>query len=318
MVDKLKADKLKREDLDLSVEIAGIKLKNPVVTASGTSGFGREYLPYYSLSAIGAITTKGVCLEPKEGNKTPRVAETPSGMLNAIGLQNPGVKYFIENELPNIRKYNTKIIVNIFGKDIEEYCEVAEILSETDIDMLEVNISCPNVKEGGIYFGTDPKMAEKITKSIKKYAGKKPVAVKLSPNVTDIALMAKAVENSGADCISMINTLVGMRIDIKTKRPVLKNNIGGLSGAAIKPVAVKMIWQVRNAVKLPIIGMGGITNSDDAIELMLAGADAVAVGTAAFNDPKTVLKVIDGIADYMISGNIKSVREITGAVKIWE
>ena len=310
-------DKINKNDLDLSVDIAGVKLKNPVITASGTCGFGREYLPYYSLSSIGAITTKGVCLNPKEGNKTPRVAETPAGMLNAIGLQNPGVKYFIEKELPNIKKYDTKIIVNIFGKDIEEYCEVAEILSDTDIDMLEMNISCPNVKEGGIYFGTCPKMAEEITKAVKRHA-KKPVSVKLSPNVTDITEIAKAVENGGADCISMINTLIGMRIDIKTKRPVLKNNIGGLSGAAIKPVAVRMIWQVRNAGKLPIIGMGGITNGDDAIELMLAGAGAVAVGTAAFNDPGTVLKVIDGISDYMSVNNIKYAGQITGTVKVWD
>lgn len=311
-------DKNNKNDIDLSVDIAGVKLKNPVVTASGTCGFGREYLPYYSLSAIGAITTKGVCLNPKEGNKTPRVAETPGGMLNAIGLQNPGVKYFIENELPNIKKYDTKIIANIFGNDIEEYCAVAEMLSDTGIDMLELNISCPNVKAGGIYFGTDPNLAQKVVSSVKKYA-KKPVSVKLSPNVTDIVSIAKAVENSGADCISMINTLVGMRIDIKTKRPVLKNNIGGLSGAAIRPVAVRMIWQVRNAVKLPIIGMGGITDGDDAIELMLAGANAVAVGTASFSDPQTVLKTIDGIADYLASNSfgIKSARELTGAVIPW-
>ena len=314
MVDKL--NNLNKNELELSVDIAGVKLKNPVITASGTCGFGREYLPYYSLSAIGAITTKGVCLEAKEGNKTPRVAETPAGMLNAIGLQNPGVKYFIENELPNIKKYDTKIIVNIFGETIKEYCEVAEILSDTDIDMLELNISCPNKSGCGIFFGTDPEMAESVTSSVKKYS-KKPVAVKLTPNVTDITEIAKAVENGGADCISMINTLVGMRIDIKTRRPVLKNNIGGLSGAAIKPVAVRMIWQVKNAIKLPIIGMGGISNGDDAIELMLAGADAVAIGTASFNDPKTVLKVIDGISDYMIANNIKSAREITGTVKAW-
>ena len=307
---------MNKKDLDLSVEIAGVKFKNPVFTASGTCGFGREYEPYYSLSEIGAITTKGLCMNPKEGNKTPRVAETAGGMLNAIGLQNPGVKYFIENELPNIRKYDTKIIANIFGSTIEEYCEVAEILSEADIDMLELNISCPNVKEGGIYFGTCPDMAEEITSSVKKRA-KKPISVKLSPNVTDITEIAKAVENGGADCISMINTLVGMKIDIKTKRPVLRNNIGGLSGAAIRPVAVRMIWQVKKSVKLPIIGMGGVMNGNDAIELMLAGADAVAVGTASFNDPKTVLKVADGIAEYMLGNNIKAVRDITGTVEAW-
>ena len=307
---------MNKNNLDLSVEIAGVKFKNPVFTASGTCGFGREYLPFYSLSDIGAIMTKGVCLNPKEGNKTPRVAETPAGMLNAIGLQNPGVKYFIENELPDLKKYDTKIIANIFGKDIDEYCKVAEILSDTNIDMLELNISCPNVKNG-VYFSTDCDLAAAITEAVKKHAKSKPVTVKLSPNVTDIVKIAKAVENGGADCISMINTLLGMKIDIKTKRPVLKNNIGGLSGAAIKPVAVRMIWQVRNAVKLPIIGMGGITNGDDAVELMLAGADAVAVGTASFGDPAAVLKVIGGLADYMRENNISSVKEITGAAEAW-
>ena len=305
-----------KADLDFSVEIAGVKFKNPVFTASGTCGFGREYAPYYRLSEIGAITTKGISIKPKEGNKTPRVAETPGGMLNAIGLQNPGVGYFIENELPNLKKYDTKIIANIFGDTVDEYCEVAEILSATEVDMLEINISCPNVKCGGIYFGTDPGMAEEITSKVKKRS-KKPLSVKLSPNVTDITEIAKAVEHGGADCISMINTLVGMKIDIKTRRPVLKNNIGGLSGAAIRPVAVKMIWQVRAAVGLPIIGMGGIGRAEDAIELMLAGADAVAVGTASFGDPRAVLKVIEGIGDYMIENDIKSVREITGAVNIW-
>jgi dihydroorotate dehydrogenase (NAD+) catalytic subunit len=228
------------------------------------------------------------------------------------------VKYFIENYLPEIKKYDTKIIANIFGETMDEYCEVAEILSEQDVDMLEMNISCPNLEKGkgGIYFGTDPKMAEEITSRVKK-CSKKPLSVKLSPNVTDITEIAKAAENGGADCISMINTLAGMKIDIKTRRPVLKNNIGGLSGAAIRPVAVKMIWQVRAAVGLPIIGMGGVSTAEDAVELMLAGADAVAVGTASFGDPLAVLKVISGIRDYMAENNIKSVREITGAVKIW-
>jgi dihydroorotate dehydrogenase (NAD+) catalytic subunit len=304
---------------DLSVEFAGVKFKNPVFTASGTCGFGREYLPYYELSEIGAITTKGLCLNPKEGNKPPRVAETPGGMLNAVGLQNPGVKYFIENELPHIKKYDVKIIANIFGATIEEYAEVAEILSGTDIDMLELNISCPNLEEGkgGMAFGSDPETAEEVTKAAKKRAGNKPVAVKLSPNVTDIAQIARAVENGGADAISMINTLIGMRIDIKTRKPVLKNNTGGLSGGAIKPVAVRMIWQVRQAVKLPIIGMGGVRNSDDAVELMLAGANAVAVGTAAFNDPHAVLKVRDGLSAYLAENNIKAAKELTGALQIW-
>jgi dihydroorotate dehydrogenase (NAD+) catalytic subunit len=310
-------NKLNKKDLDLSVEIAGVKFKNPVFTASGTCGFGLDYLPFYSLSEIGAVTTTGISLDPKEGNKTPRVAETAGGMLNAIGLENPGVRYFIGNILPKIKKYDTKIIVNIFGRNTGEFCEVAELLSETDIDILELNISCPNVKEGGILFGTCPKMAEEITSSVKKYAGNKPISVKLSPNVTDIAEIARAVENGGADCISMINTLVGMKIDTRTRRPVLKNNIGGLSGAAIKPVAVRMIWQVKKAVKLPVIGMGGVVSGDDAVEMMLAGANAVAVGTAAFTDPEAVLKVIDGISDYMTENNIKSVKDITGAAEAW-
>ena len=306
-------------DLDLSVEIAGLKLKNPVLTASGTFGFGREYSRFYNLSELGAVTTKGICLKPKEGNKTPRVAETPGGMLNAIGLQNPGVKYFIENDLPELKKHDTKIIANIFGETIDEYCEVAEILSGEGVDMLEMNISCPNLEKGkgGIYFGTDPKVAEEITSKVKKRS-KKPLSVKLSPNVTDITEIAKAAENGGADAISLINTLAGMKIDINTKRPVLKNNTGGLSGPAIRPVAVKMIWQVRSAIGLPIIGMGGVEDARDAIELMLAGADAVAVGTASFGDPRAVLKVIAGIGDYMVKNNIKSAREITGAVKIWQ
>ena len=307
-------------NIDLGIEIAGVKFKNPVFTASGTCGFGREYLPYYSLDEIGAITTKGLCLDPKEGNKPPRVAETPGGMLNAVGLQNPGVKYFIEHELPHLKKYDVKIIANIFGKTIDEYAEVAGILSGTDIDMLELNISCPNLEpgKGGITFGAAPGMAEQVTRAAKKRAGSKPVSVKLSPNVTDIAEIARAVENGGADAVSMINTLLGMRIDIKTRRPVLKNNTGGLSGGAIKPVAVRMIWQVGQAVGLPIIGMGGVRSGDDAAELMLAGASAVAVGTAAFNDPKSVLKVRDELAGYLAENNIKSASELTGAVKVWK
>jgi dihydroorotate dehydrogenase (NAD+) catalytic subunit len=304
---------------DLSVEIAGVTFKNPIFTASGTSGFGREYLPYYSLSDIGAITTKGLCLNPTEGNKPPRVAETPGGMLNAVGLQNPGVQYFIENELPHLKEHDVKIIANIFGATIEEYAEVAGILSDTDIDMLELNISCPNLEEGkgGISFGSESEMAEEVTRAAKKRAGNKPVAVKLSPNVTDITKIAKAVENGGADAISMINTLIGMRIDIKTRRPVLKNNTGGLSGGAIKPVAVRMIWQVKQAVKLPIIGMGGVRSGSDAVELMLAGASAVAVGTAAFNDPHTVIKARNELAEYLTENHIKSARELTGALEIW-
>lgn len=306
----------KEKEIDLSVDIANVKLKNPVITASGTCGFGRDYLEYYSLSDIGAITTKGLSLTPREGNKTPRVAETPGGMLNAIGLQNPGVEYFIKHELPHLKQYDTKIIANIFGNTIDEYCEVAKILSDTEIDMMEMNISCPNVKEGGVQFGTDAKMVESITSSVKK-ASKKPIIVKLSPNVTDIAAIAKAAELGGADALSMINTLLGMRIDIKSRRSVIKNNVGGLSGAAIKPVAVRMVWQVRNVVKLPIIGMGGIVNGNDAIEFILAGANAVAVGTASFNDPYSVIKVRDGIKKYMTNNGIESIKEFSGTVKAW-
>ena len=301
---------------DLSVDIAGVHLKNPIITASGTCGFGRDYLEYYSPSDIGAITTKGLSLAPREGNKTPRVAETPGGMLNAIGLQNPGVEYFIEHELPQLRQYDAKIIANIFGNSIDEYCEVTKILSDTDIDMIEMNISCPNVKEGGVHFGIEPRMVENITSSVKKVS-KKPVIVKLSPNVTDITAIAKAAECGGADALSLINTLLGMRIDIHSRRPVIKNNVGGLSGAAIKPVAVRMVWQVRNTVKLPIIGMGGIVNGDDAIEFILAGANAVAVGTAAFNDPYTVIKVREEIAEYMTNNGVSSIKELSGTVKAW-
>ena len=304
------------KEIDLSVEIARVKLKNPVVTASGTCGFGREYLEYYSLSDIGAITTKGLSLAPRDGNKTPRVAETPSGMLNAIGLQNPGVDYFIEHELPHLKQYDTKIIANIFGNTIDEYCEVTRILSDTEIDMIEMNISCPNVKEGGVHFGTDTKMVENITSSIKKVS-KKPVIVKLSPNVTDISEIAKAAEYGGADALSLINTLLGMRIDINTRRPVIKNNVGGLSGAAIKPVAVRMVWQIRKAVKLPIIGMGGIINGSDAVEFILAGANAVAVGTASFNNPYAVIKVRDEITKYMANNGVYSIKEMSGAVEAW-
>ena len=306
--------------LDLEIEIAGVKFKNPVFTASGTCGFGREYLPYYSLEEIGAITTKGLCLNPKEGNKPPRVAETPGGMLNAVGLQNPGVKYFIENELPHLKKYDVKIIANIFGATVDEYAEVAGILSGAGVDMLELNISCPNLEpgKGGMAFGSDPRTAEEVTRAAKKRAGDIPVSVKLSPNVTDIAEIARAAENGGADALSMINTLIGMRIDIKTRRPVLRNNTGGLSGGAVKPVAVRMIWQVSRAVKLPVIGMGGVRNGGDAAELMIAGASAVAVGTAAFGDPGAAVKIRDGLSDYLAENNIKSARELTGSLKIWE
>ncbi|MCL2099452.1 MAG: dihydroorotate dehydrogenase [Oscillospiraceae bacterium] len=304
---------------DLSTLIAGIKFKNPVFTASGTYGFGREYLPYYDPSELGAITTKGICLNPKEGNRPPRAAETHGGMLNAVGLQNPGVQYFTEHELPQLKNYNTKIIVNIFGSTIEEYAETAGILSGTEIDMLEVNISCPNLEpgKGGITFGSEPRLAEAVTSAVKKRAGNKPVSVKLSPNVTDITEIARAAEAGGADALSLINTLIGMKIDINTRRPVLKNNTGGLSGRAVKPVAVRMVWQVCRAVKLPVIGMGGIYTGGDAVEFILAGAAAVAVGTAAFGEPAAAVKIRDELSAYLVLNDIKSVSELTGAVQIW-
>ena len=301
---------------NMAIEIAGVKFKNPIFAASGTCGFGREYLPYYSLNEIGAITTKGMSITPREGNKAPRVAEAHGGMLNAVGLQNPGVEYFLEYELPHLKKYDVGIIANIFGNTVEECAEAAGMLAGSGVDIIELNISCPNVKEGGIVFGTEPKMAEEITLAVKKRAGNTPLSVKLSPNVTDIAKIARAVHDGGADAISMINTLIGMRIDIKTRRPILKNNTGGLSGGAIKPVAVRMIWQVSQAVGLPIIGMGGVLSGEDAAELMIAGASAVAVGTAAFDNPRAVIKIRDELGNYLMKNNT-SASELTGSLEIW-
>ena len=283
----------------LAVEIAGLKLKNPVLPASGTYGYGREYLPFYTPDQLGAVVTKGVSLEPWLGNPPPRICETPAGMLNAIGLQNPGVQYFIDQALPFLRQYSTPVLVNIVGKTTGEYVAVAERLSEyPEVSGFELNISCPNVKEGGIAFGTDPKMAAGITRAVRAVC-KKPLIVKLSPNVTDITVMAQAVEDAGADCISLINTLIGMAIDIKKRRPVLGNLVGGLSGPAIKPVALRMVWQVYQKVSVPIIGMGGIMSATDAIEFMMAGATAVAVGSGSFRDPKTPLKIIAGIREFL-------------------
>lgn len=303
--------------VNMKVKIAGVEFKNPVLTASGTCGFGREYLSYYSPSELGGIMVKGLHIHPKEGNKTPRVAETPAGMLNAIGLQNPGVDFFIKNELPELKKYDTVVIANIYGSNIDEYVEVARKLSAAEVDMLELNISCPNVKEGGIVFGTDESMVEKVTSEVKK-ASNKPLIVKLSPNVTDITKTALAAEAGGADALSMINTLIGMRIDIKTKRPVLKNNIGGLSGPAIKPVAVRMVWQAAQKVKIPIIGMGGISNADDALEFIMAGASAVAVGTASFANPYAAVEVISGLTKFCEKNEIANITDLRGSVKVWE
>ena len=299
--------------MDMSVTIAGVELKNPVMTASGTFGSGMEYSEFVDIDKLGAVVTKGVSLTPWAGNPTPRVAETYGGMLNAIGLQNPGIDTFIERDLKFLGSHDTKIIVNVCGKTVEEYIGVVERLADTDTDMLEINVSCPNVKEGAIAFGQDPAALAHITKEIKKKA-KQPVIMKLSPNVTDIALMAKVCEDNGADAVSMINTITGMKIDINRRKFVLANKTGGLSGPAIRPVAVRMVYQAAQAVKIPIIGMGGITSAEDALEFIMAGAAAVAVGAANFTDPYTTVKVIDGIGQYMRDNEIKDVKELIGCV----
>ncbi|HIV85499.1 MAG TPA: dihydroorotate dehydrogenase [Candidatus Monoglobus merdigallinarum] len=299
---------------DLSVNIAGVEWKNPVTTGSGTFGFGREYAEFFDLSNLGAVCLKALSAKPRLGNRSPRIAETEKGILNSVGLQNPGAEYFIENELPWLRKFDVKLIANLCGSTIDDYVEVAEILGDK-IDMFELNISCPNVKEGGMAFGTNTKMVEEITSRVKS-AAKAPLIVKLSPNVTDITEMARAAEAGGADALSLINTLLGMKIDIHTKRPVLYNNMGGLSGPCVKPVAVRMVYQVRNAVKLPIIGMGGITNGADAIEFFLAGADAVAVGTAGIVDPYAWIRVRNEINEYLDKEGYKSIRDIVGKVEL--
>ena len=297
-----------------AVTLAGVELNNPVMTASGTFGSGAEYSEFVDLNKLGAVVTKGVANVPWPGNPTPRVAETASGMLNAIGLQNPGIDVFCERDIPFLKKYDTKIIVNVCGKSTEDYCEVVERLGNEPVDLLEINVSCPNVKEGGIAFGQDPKALEAITKEVKKYA-KQPIIMKLSPNVTDITEMAKAAEAGGADILSLINTLTGMKIDIYKKTFALANKTGGMSGPAVKPVAVRMVYQVAQAVKLPIIGMGGISTAEDALEFILAGASAVSVGTANFFNPYAAEEVVRGIEDYMKSQNIEDIRQLIGAVR---
>lgn len=294
---------------DMKINIAGMELKNPVMTASGTFGSGKEYSEYVDLNKLGAIVVKGVSDIAWKGNDSPRIAETYGGMLNSVGLQNPGVKTFIREDLPFLKQFDTKVIVNIVGRTVEEYCRVAERLGDTDIDMMELNISCPNVKEGGVAFGTDPFMAKKITKAVKKVA-KQPLIVKLSPNVTDIVSIAKAAIDGGADALSLINTLLGMVIDIDKKRPVLANIMGGLSGPAIKPVAIRMVYEVAKAVDVPIIGMGGIMNGDDAVEFILAGATGVAVGMANFINPTATVDVLNGIENYMIEHGFNNIGEI--------
>jgi dihydroorotate dehydrogenase (NAD+) catalytic subunit len=305
-----------REKVDLSVELAGVTLKNPVAVASGTFGFGREYGQFFDLSALGAICCKGLTLHPREGNPPPRIAETPLGMLNSVGLQNPGVDAFIRDELPFLRQFDVKVIANISGNTPEEYGVMCEKLSEAGVDMIEVNISCPNVKAGGLAYGTRPDLAAEVTAEAKRHA-RVPVMVKLSPNVTDITEIAKAAADAGADALSLINTLRGMRIDVNTRRPILKMNTGGLSGPAVLPVAVRMVWEVASAVKLPILGMGGVATGEDAAQLMLAGASAVAVGTALFADPCAPLKVRDGLADIAARQGLSAVRELTGGVRPW-
>ena len=299
---------------DMRVNIAGVEWKNPVTTASGTFGSGAEFADFVDLNQIGAVTTKGVANIPWPGNPTPRVVETYGGMMNAVGLQNPGIDLFCERDIPFLRKYDTKIIVNVCGKSMEDYCEVVERLANEDVDMLEINISCPNVKEGGIAFGQNPKAAEEITKAVKKYA-KQPVIMKLSPNVTDITEMARAVEAGGADAVSLINTLTGMKIDIHRRAFALANKTGGVSGPAIKPIAVRMVYQVANAIQLPIIGMGGIASADDAIEFLLAGASAVSVGTANFVNPGVTAEIVKGIEPYMDRYGFNTVSEMVGIVK---
>lgn len=301
---------------NLGVNICGVDFKNPVIPASGVFGYGREYEELYPLSKLGGIATKGTTITKRMGNPSPRIAETPSGMLNSVGLQNPGIDYFIQKELPNLLTKDTVIISNIAGSTIEECVTIAEKLNETDAHMIELNISCPNVKKGGATFGVSCEGASEITRAVRK-ATSKPLIVKLSPNVTSIVDIAKAVEYEGADSISLINTLLGMKIDINTRRPVLKNNMGGLSGRAVFPVAVRMVWQVSNAVKVPVIGMGGISSGTDAIEMMMAGAKAIQVGGAIFTNPYAPVQIIDEMNQWLDSKGIKDINEIVGSVIPW-
>ena len=301
---------------DLTVNIAGVEFKNPVVTASGTFGFGREYSEFYPLREIGGLSCKGITLKPRMGNPPPRIAETPSGILNAVGLQNPGVDHFIERDLPWLKEQETVVIANIAGNTPEEYAQMAEKLSESSVDMIEMNISCPNVKHGGVQFGTSCQSVGAITREVRAHC-KKPLMVKLSPNVSDIAEIARAAESEGADALSLINTLTGMRIDINTRRPIIRNNTGGLSGPAVFPVAVRMVWQTAGAVKIPVVGMGGISTWRDAVEMMMAGASAIQVGTDLFSDPYAPLKIKEGLNRYLDDQGIASVTELAGMVKPW-
>ena len=300
--------------MNTTINLAGVELKNPVMTASGTFGSGEEYSEFVDLNQLGAVVTKGVANIPWSGNPTPRIAEIQGGMMNAIGLQNPGIDVFCKRDIPFLKQYDTKIIVNVCGKTTEDYCAVVERLANEPIDMMEINVSCPNVKEGGIAFGQNPKALEEITKEVKKYA-KQPIIMKLSPNVTDITEMAKAAEAGGADVLSLINTLTGMKIDVNKQCFAVANKTAGVSGPAIKPIAVRMVYQVANAVKLPIIGMGGIATAEDALEFILAGATAISVGTANFVNPTATIDVIRGIESYMESKQLNSIQEMIGIVK---
>ncbi len=300
----------------LKVNFAGVEFKNPIIPASGAFGYGKEYENFYPLSILGGISVKGTTEKLRKGNLPPRIAETPSGMLNSVGLQNPGIDHFIAHELPYLKTKDTVIIANMAGSTADGYREVAEKLDATDVDMIEVNISCPNVKAGGAAFGITCEGAAAITKVVRAVT-KKAVMVKLSPNVTNIAEIAKAVEAEGADAVSLINTLLGMRIDIKTRRPVLHNNVGGLSGPAIFPVAVRMVWQVANAIKIPVCGMGGISTWQDVVEMMMAGAQTVQIGAALFSDPMAPVAIIDGLDKYVYDNNLNSIADIIGGVKPW-
>ncbi len=304
-------------NVDMRVTLAGMTMKNPVVVASGTFGFGREYSQFFDLSELGGICAKGLTLLPREGNPAPRIAETPMGILNSVGLQNPGVDAFIAEELPFLRQYDVKVIANISGNTPEEYGVMCEKLAGAGVDMIEVNISCPNVKAGGLAYGTQPELAAEVTEMAKSHAGSVPVMVKLSPNVTDVTEIARAVEAAGADAVSLINTIRGMRIDVNTRQPILKMNTGGLSGPAVLPVAVRMVWEVSQAVKVPVLGMGGVSKGEDAAQLMLAGASAVAVGTALFADPMAPIRVRDGLEAIAARQGLFAVRELTGAVRPW-
>lgn len=301
--------------IDLSVNIAGVKFNNPVIMASGTYGFGKEYGEYIDLNKLGGISVKGLTLLERKGNPPPRIAETPSGILNSVGLQNPGVQVFKQQYMPFLKGYDTRVIANIAGNTIEDYCEMAEILGDSGVDAIELNVSCPNVKAGCLAFGTTPQGIAEITREVKKYC-KQPLIVKLTPNVADIKSIAKAAEGEGADAVSLINTLLGMAIDIHKKKPVLANNFGGLSGPAVKPVAVRMVYEVANTVKIPVIGMGGIATAEDAIEFLLAGASAIMVGTANFVDPLVPEKIINGIVEYLKQNNYNNIYSVIGKLEM--